>query len=188
WRALEVFRVVHGEKHPRVAVALHNLAAVCQAQGDLAQARAHYQQALDLHKALHGAKHPDVAFALNNLAVVFGAQGDLAPARRHAQQALDLYRALHGERHPHLALALRNLASVGLAEGAPPRGARSLIQAVLACRLPRVNHQQLADLRADDLTCAADTVGWLQELGWVLQSSGQGSKTARQAAQAFDLA
>src|SRR5262249_29915874 len=62
--------------------------------------------------------------------------------------------------------------------------------AVLACRLPHVDRTNVAELRADDLTCTASTVRQLRGLGGALLASGKGgdSSIPRQAVHAYALA
>jgi CHAT domain-containing protein len=189
-QALDLNRQLHGERHPNVAVSLRNLAEACRLQGDLPQARKLCRQALDLFQQLHGERHPDVATALNNLANVCLSQGDLKQARKLAEQALALHKQLHGERHPGVATALNNLAALYTVQSDLPRALRLSTEAVLACRLPGVDHEQWVALRPQHLTCDALTVRLLQGLGWLLQVSGNGNDAAlaHQAATAYELA
>jgi CHAT domain-containing protein/Flp pilus assembly protein TadD len=189
-QALDLRRQLHGERHPDVAQSLNNLAEVCRVQGELARARQLHQEALDLFKQLHGERHPHVATSLNNLAEVCLDQGDLVQARKLHQQALDLKRRLHGERHPSVATSLNNLAWVCQAQGDLPSALRFRTEAVLACRLPGVEQEKLADLRPQDLTCDAGTLHVLHGLTRLLSLSNNGGEAAaaRQAATAFALA
>ncbi|MBI1914995.1 MAG: tetratricopeptide repeat protein [Planctomycetes bacterium] len=189
-QALDLKKQLHGQRHLSVAASLNNLALVCLAQRDLPQASKLHQQALDLVKQIHGERHPDVATSLHNLALVCRVQGDLAQARKLSEQALKLRRQIHGERHPSVATSLNNLASVCYAQGDLLSAVRFRTEAVLACRLPGVDHEKLADLRPQDLTCDADTVRFLHDLGWILQLSGKGNDpaAARQAATVYALA
>ncbi len=68
-RALRVFRKTHGEEHYDIAVALNNLASVCQARGEIARAARYYRRALAMKEKLLGPKHVDVATTLNMITV-----------------------------------------------------------------------------------------------------------------------
>jgi CHAT domain-containing protein/tetratricopeptide (TPR) repeat protein len=189
-QALHLYKQVYGERHPDVAISLNNLALICKDQGDLPQARASLEQVLDLCQRLRGERHPEVANALNNLAAICRSQGDLLAAQEFGERALRLRRRLYGERHPAVAYSLSSLAWVYYGQGDLPRAARTNTEAVLACRLPPVKRDALADLRAGDLTCDAGTVQTLNNLGQILEAAGGGKDLDRagQAARAYALA
>ncbi|MCB1512661.1 MAG: CHAT domain-containing protein, partial [Hyphomicrobiaceae bacterium] len=62
--------------HPSVALSLHNLAVLYQAQGSFAAAEPLYRRSLAIREKALGPGHPDVANTLNNLAALYYAQSD----------------------------------------------------------------------------------------------------------------
>jgi CHAT domain-containing protein/tetratricopeptide (TPR) repeat protein len=170
------------------ATSLSNLAAVCRDQGDLPRARKYSERALELRKQLFGERHPAVATSLNNLALVCRDQGDLPEARRLHERALALRKELHGERHPDVAVSLNNLALVCGTQGDTEQALLYLRRAALACRLPQVTSQELADLRPEDLRRDPVTLHILNEHGWASRSLGRGAGRLREASHAYALA
>jgi CHAT domain-containing protein/tetratricopeptide (TPR) repeat protein len=181
-RVLELRRQLYGERHPEVATALNNRAEVCRLQ--LAQ------RLLELRRQLHGERHLEVATFLNNLAEVCRLQRDLDQTRKLFLDAVELCKHLYGDRHPTLACTLHNLAKACTDQMDLTHAVEYSMAAVLASRLPRVDHVKLTDLRPDDLVCNAETVQVLHYLGWILSFSCKAGDrtTARQAAHAYALA
>ncbi len=100
-----------------LAQSLHNLAEICRATGEYAQAVPLYQRALTLEEAARGADHPLVATILNNLAGLYQRQGQYAQAEPLYRRALTLREKLFGAEHPQIAASLNNLANLYLAQG-----------------------------------------------------------------------
>ena len=132
-RALAIREKVLGAEHPDTATSLNNLAALLQAQGDLAGARPLYERALAIREKVLGAEHPDTATSLNNLAYLLQAQGDLAGARPLHERALAIREKVLGAEHPDTATSLNNLANLLQAQG-DLAGARPLHERALAIR------------------------------------------------------
>jgi tetratricopeptide (TPR) repeat protein/transcriptional regulator with XRE-family HTH domain len=100
-----------------LAMVLHNLASVVQAQGELAAARPLYQRALDLRLRVLGPEHPYTAYTLNNLGTLLRDQGDFAAARPVLEQALRIREKTLGPEHPETAHSLSNLGLLLLRQG-----------------------------------------------------------------------
>ena len=142
-RALAIRKEVLGERHPKYATSLNNLAFLLEAQGDYAGARPLYEQALAIRKEVLGERHPDYAVSLSNLAGLLNAQGDYAGARPLYEQALAISKEVQGERHPHYAYSLNNLATLLSATG-DYAGARPLFEQALA-----INKEVLGERHPD---------------------------------------
>src|SRR5206468_3823153 len=69
---LEIFKKALGDRHPRYAATLDNLAMLYQAMGAYAKAVPLHQKALDIRKQTLGDRHPDYATSLHNLAGLYG--------------------------------------------------------------------------------------------------------------------
>jgi tetratricopeptide (TPR) repeat protein len=107
-RALAAIETL-GTDHPKVAVALNNLAGLQNDKGDLAAARTLHERALKIVEATAGPSHPDTAVSLNNLAVVIKRQGDLDTAQRLYERALAIDEAALGPENIKVAVDLNNL-------------------------------------------------------------------------------
>jgi hypothetical protein len=68
--ALDLREQLDGKKHPSVALAKSNLAMACLMQGDLKEARKHYQSALDIRRQVFGYRYPIVARSLDGLSLL----------------------------------------------------------------------------------------------------------------------
>eukprot|EP00741_Cyanophora_paradoxa_P000031 tig00000057_g29.t1 len=108
--ALRLKKKALGAEHPKVALAMQNLAVLLKSQGDYAAARAMYEEALQLLKKALGTEHRDVAMTMQNLAGVLAEQGDYAAARPMYEEALHAYKKALGPEHPDVAMAMQNLA------------------------------------------------------------------------------
>jgi nephrocystin-3 len=109
-RALTIDEQSFGEKHPRVAIDLHNLALLLQATNRLAEAEPLMRRALRIDEHSFGEKHPNVARDLNNLAQLLQATNRLAEAEPLMRRALTIDEQSFGEKHPDVARDLNNLA------------------------------------------------------------------------------
>lgn len=89
-----------------------SLGALLQAQGELNQAEAAYQQALAVAEQLYGPQHPQVALVWGRLGGVLYARGDLQRARSAFETALAISEAAPDTDPAQRADALNNLASV----------------------------------------------------------------------------
>jgi CHAT domain-containing protein len=108
---------VLGEKHPRYAVSLNDLARLYSTLGDYARAEPLYRQALALRKQALGEKHPDYAQSLNNLGLLYSSQGDYVKAEPLYRQATEIIKQAQGEKHITYATILNNLALLHQAQG-----------------------------------------------------------------------
>ena len=92
--AHDLFRKVLGEKHPRYAHSLNNLARLYQAIGEHGKALPLYLEARDLRHKLLGEKHPDYAISLGSVAALYqdmGKPSEALVASKQALQVLDDY-------------------------------------------------------------------------------------------------
>ena len=109
-----------------MSASLHQLAAVLQAQGDLAAARVYLERSLRIKAKVFGTEeHPEVAASLHALAGVLQAQGDRAGARARYEQVLAIEERLYGGRE-HYSTAITEtdlgmlLAEMGDEQSAAP--------------------------------------------------------------------
>jgi tetratricopeptide (TPR) repeat protein len=131
-RAVQVEISKRGEIHSDVAAAMHELAGVLKAQGDLDTARRNLERALQIEAQVRGTEmHPAVAASLHALAGVLQAQGDLDGARRNLERSLQIKAQVFGtDIHPEVAASLHQLARVLQAQG-DLDGARRNLERVL---------------------------------------------------------
>jgi tetratricopeptide (TPR) repeat protein len=89
--------------HPDVAIALDNLALLCQAQGRYADAEPLHKRSLAILEKAFGADHPNVAKALNNLAALYDDQGRYADAEPLYRRSLAVQEKVLAPDHPDVA-------------------------------------------------------------------------------------
>jgi tetratricopeptide (TPR) repeat protein len=109
----------HPDGNHSLASALHELAGVLQAQGDLPAARSLLERSLLIKKKVLGTEeHPSVSASLHALAVVLQAQGDLPAARSLLERSIGIDKKVLGtEEHHEVAVSYANLASCLQAQG-----------------------------------------------------------------------
>jgi tetratricopeptide (TPR) repeat protein len=110
--ALALAKRTVGSDHPDVAATLNNLALICRAQNQHAQAELYLNRALAIWESACGGDHPDVAIALNNLALLCIARGQYAQAEPIYLRSLAIREQAFGPDHPEVATSLENLASL----------------------------------------------------------------------------
>jgi CHAT domain-containing protein len=128
-RVLAVVRNVLGEKHPKYALSLNNLANLYQDLGEHGRALPLFLEARDLRRQVQGEKHPDYASSLNNLAGLYQDLGEPGKALPLFLEARRLRRTMQGEKHPSYAVSLNNLAVLYLAMGEPGKALPLLLEA-----------------------------------------------------------
>jgi tetratricopeptide (TPR) repeat protein len=101
-----------GEKDPRLALSLNNLAAVYHTQGKYTMAEPLYQRSLDIKVKLHGEDHAEVALNVHNLAVLYSARRMYPVAEKNYKRALEIKTRLYGENSPELLNTLKYYAQL----------------------------------------------------------------------------
>jgi len=109
-QALAMVEASLGPDHPRVAIALSNLAHVCQALAEFDEAEAMFQRSLAIRERELGPDHPDVIYSLTDLGGLAWARGDYATARQRFEGVLEKREAELGPEHYEVGRALVNVA------------------------------------------------------------------------------
>ena len=109
-RALTINEQSFGEKHPRVAVDLSNLAQLLQDTNRYVEAEPIMRRTLTIAEQSFGEKHPTVAIRLNNLALLLQDTNRHVEAEPLMRRALTIDEQSFGEKHPTVAIRLNNLA------------------------------------------------------------------------------
>jgi eukaryotic-like serine/threonine-protein kinase len=95
-RALDIYRRVLGDDHPRVAMRLDNLAIVAQNMGDLPRAESLYRESIRRHERIYGDQHPETAAVKGNFGLLLQREGRLAEAEPLLRSALDAKLSVYG--------------------------------------------------------------------------------------------
>jgi tetratricopeptide (TPR) repeat protein len=100
--AIAEYERMYGPENYEVAAALHNLAAVELADGNIAKAEALARRTVALKHKLLGAGHPDTAFSAMNLCIILRERGGRDEAGPMLEKALATFeRTLPGD-HPNV--------------------------------------------------------------------------------------
>ncbi|MCA9694086.1 MAG: tetratricopeptide repeat protein, partial [Myxococcales bacterium] len=111
-RAVDILGEALGEKHPRVAQSLNNLANSLGALARRDDAIAMHRRALAIREEALGPAHPIVAQSLSNLGLQLGETGAHDEAIAVHERALEIRRAALGPSHGEVIESLNNLAAV----------------------------------------------------------------------------
>jgi CHAT domain-containing protein/tetratricopeptide (TPR) repeat protein len=129
-RAMRLRQGVQGERHPRHADSLNNLALVCRQMGEHETALQLFEKALAVRKEVQGEGHPDYATNLANVAAVYRDLGRYRSALPLLEGALRSMKEARGERHPSYANLLNNLGMLHKEMGRHARALPLLRQAM----------------------------------------------------------
>jgi serine/threonine protein kinase/tetratricopeptide (TPR) repeat protein len=96
--ALDTYRALFGERHPKVAEALYYLAASTVGSGDVAGSLAFFRQSLEMFRAVDP-NNANVPYLLADFAYVLNAAGETVAAEQAAREGLELARQKYGDEH-----------------------------------------------------------------------------------------
>lgn len=146
-RALEIYRRVFGDDHPRVAMRLNNLATVEQNMGALPQAEKLYREAIRLYERAYGDRHPETATGKGNLGLLLQREARLAEAEPLLRSALDINLSVYGPDNYNVGYSQVSLAMLLHDQGKLPAAETEFRQALAIYdkSLP-ANHQYRASL------------------------------------------
>jgi serine/threonine-protein kinase len=113
-RVLPVYREIYGERHPRVADALLNLAATAFDRGNNADAERLDRQALDITTSFNGPDSYQAADVMTILGRVLVREKRLDESASLLQQALAIRERVYGKMHPSVASTLNELGNVAV--------------------------------------------------------------------------
>ncbi|HZI05079.1 MAG TPA: tetratricopeptide repeat protein [Archangium sp.] len=134
-QALAISKDCFGTPHPRVAIALNNLARMLEECGHHAEALEPLQQAREMSESIYGAGHPQMATVLVGLGSLYRKLGNLPEARQCCERALSIAEASLGPDHVEVAIALATLSHVlySQRELTAARSAAERAVAILGC-------------------------------------------------------
>ncbi len=99
-----------GDDHPDTLSSIHNMGALLQSMGKLAEAEAYAREGLEGTRRVLGDDHPDTLSSINNVGALLQSMGKLAEAEPYCREALEGFRRVLGNDHPD---ALSSINSMG---------------------------------------------------------------------------
>jgi tetratricopeptide (TPR) repeat protein len=106
-----------GHLHAEVATALGSMGSVCEKQGKLDEAMAHYEQALEIQESVLGGEHAAAARTRRGMGIVRQRQGRLDEAMTFFERALAIEEVALGTGHVELTSTLMNMGLVRRDQG-----------------------------------------------------------------------
>jgi serine/threonine-protein kinase len=116
-RVLDIYRTLHGDRHPHVAEVLINLGAAQHERGQYKDAERYYRQAIDITGGWYGRDHHLMAAHLTMLGRTLVRDNRHDEALELLAQALAIRQRVYGAAHPQVASTLNELGSIALARG-----------------------------------------------------------------------
>jgi serine/threonine-protein kinase len=170
--ALDAYRGLYGERHPKVAEALFYLAASTGGTGDTAGSLALLRQSLEVFREVDP-NNINVPYLLHDLAATLNAVGETAAAEQAAQEGLKLARQRYGDEHV-LTLSLLSVLGRFHERRGDLGQAKTTYQTVLAA-YNRMPNGRIVSL------------GMLQNLGRLSMYAGEFEQAETQLREAFEI-
>ncbi len=106
--ALAIYKTLHGENHPKIAIANTNMGFVYREMKLYGEAENDFETALAIWNKVYPEAHPSKGFVLLNLGLTY-AQTDKTAAEGYLEQALSMYQQSYGTKHPEVARVYNEL-------------------------------------------------------------------------------
>jgi len=169
--ALNAYRGLYGERHPKVAEALYFLASSKMGTGDAASGLALYRQSLDLFHAVDP-NNANVPYLLADLSGYLSGVGETVAAEQAVREGLEMAQKKYGDEHMLTLTLLSRLGTVYEMRGDLDQ-AETSYQTVLATASRMPNGKLLSP-------------GWLEHLGRISLYQGKFKQAEAQFREALD--
>src|SRR5688572_25522319 len=102
-KALVMYQKIHGNDHPKIAIANTNLGYVYHGEKLYGDAVNYYESALKIWENIYPQPHPNKALVLMNLGQTYSSMGNQKAALEFFEKARVMYESAQGKKHPDLA-------------------------------------------------------------------------------------
>ena len=102
-KAQALYQKIHGENHPKLAIAAINIGINYQRLKLYGDAINNFEAAQKIWNNIYPNGHPNQAIVLRNLATTYGLLNNEKAALSYFQQSLDIYKKAYGDKHPDIA-------------------------------------------------------------------------------------
>jgi CHAT domain-containing protein/Tfp pilus assembly protein PilF len=113
--ALAIYKALHGEDHPKIAIANTNIGLVYRKMELYGDAENDFESALSIWEKVYPQAHPSKGFVLLNLGLTY-ANTDKAAALGYYDKALWMYKQSYGDKHPEIARVYNAMGALHLSE------------------------------------------------------------------------
>src|ERR1044071_5879658 len=111
-KALAVYQKIHGNDHPKIAIANANIGELYREIELYGDAINNLENASKIWLKIYPDGHPNLAFVYRSLGQTYVKMENNALALTYFQKALDQYRKSFGEKHPDIASTLNQIGAV----------------------------------------------------------------------------
>jgi CHAT domain-containing protein len=115
--ALNIYKEIHGESHPKIAIVNTNLAIIYRKLGKNNEAIANFESAMKIWDGIYNGSHATKAFLLFNIGQTYVKMGAFNLASENFDKALAMYRDVYGNKHPEIANILNAIGNLRISQG-----------------------------------------------------------------------
>lgn len=131
-KALEIYRALHGNEHPKIANTLTNAGIAYRMLQLYGDATVNFEESLRIWNEVFSRPHPSKAFVISNLGETAAATGNLEAALNYFEQALEIYTQVYGNKHPDIARIYILTGQIKLSQNKYSEALQSYQQAIIA--------------------------------------------------------
>jgi len=142
-KALDVYKRLHGEEHPKIAIANTNIGFMYSKLKLYGDAVNNFENAAAIWKKIHPDGHPNQGLAFFNLGITYGQMGNKTASLEYFEKALPIYRKAYGDKHPDISIVLNEIGTSKLKEGNFDEALR-IVQDALCANAPNFNEKDIA--------------------------------------------
>lgn len=142
-KALTLYEKIHGENHPKLAIANTNLGVLNRSEKLYGDAINYFESALKIWEKIYPQPHPNKALVLMNLGQTYSSMGDQKAALEFFEKARAMYELCHGKKHPDLAYVYNLLGNEKVAQKKYDEGLADYQRALIA-NTPDFNSENIS--------------------------------------------
>ena len=131
-KALAVYQKLHGNDHPKIAIANSNIGGLYRQIELFGDAINNLEAASKIWLKIYPGGHPNLAFVYRNLGQTYVKMENSALALTYFEKALDQYRKSFGQKHPDIASTLNQIGAVHLNQQFYDKALDDFQQAIVA--------------------------------------------------------
>lgn len=108
-KALEIYQKLHGNEHPKIAIAATNIGINYRQLKLYGDAINNFESAKKIWEKIYPNGHPNQAIVLRNLALTYTQMRDEKATLGYFSKALEVYKKAYGEKHPDISSTYNEL-------------------------------------------------------------------------------
>ena len=140
--ALEVYMKIHGEDHPKIAIANTNMGFAYRGMKLYGDAITNLEVAESIWEKIYPDGHANQALALFNLGLTYAQMGNKTAAQGYFDRALAIDRKFYGTKHPDIAYVLNQIGMLNLGDNKYDAALNNFQEALVA-NAPLFNSKEI---------------------------------------------